>query len=177
MDHNEIETLIETRNDERAALADIKQVDETTLSVNGHVYVIETNVRNAFDLGEFSNKFNPILTRFDYIVGDWGYGQLRLKGFYGDFRNVSKSLRYSAIPDYLIEDTNFGSNYFILHNLEAEKEKNSSHKSNRKKQRFGMKNKKSKSAGSHNSAKKQQKKSLKTKHFKSGKRGFTIRQK
>ncbi|USS91219.1 YutD family protein [Fructilactobacillus carniphilus] len=118
MDHSQIEDLIEQRKVERKPYAEIQRVDETTLNINGHVYTIETNVRDAFDLGEFSNRFNPIFTHYDYIVGDWGYGQLRLAGFYRDDRNVSEDLRYRTIQDYLVEVANLGTNYFIIKNLD-----------------------------------------------------------
>ncbi|USS87639.1 YutD family protein [Fructilactobacillus hinvesii] len=118
MDHSQIEDLIEQRKEERTPYAEIQRVDETTLNINGHLYVIETNVRDAFDLGEFSNRFNGIFTHYDYIVGDWGYGQLRLAGFYRDDRNVSEELRYRTIQDYLLEVANLGTNYFIIKNLD-----------------------------------------------------------
>ncbi|USS86780.1 YutD family protein [Fructilactobacillus cliffordii] len=118
MDHSQIEDLIEQRKAERTPYAEIQRVDETTLNINGHIYSIEMNVRDAFDLGEFSNRFNPIFTHYDYIVGDWGYGQLRLTGFYRDDRNVSEDLRYRTIQDYLLEVANLGTNYFIIKNLD-----------------------------------------------------------
>lgn len=121
MKHSEIEELIETRRDTRTKFADIKKVDENTLKINGHLYNLIVNKNDGFELGQFENAFNPIFTHFDYIVGDIGYGQLRLKGFYDDKRNVESDLKKSAIEDYLIDYCNFGSSYFVLHNLEASK--------------------------------------------------------
>ena len=40
------------------------------------------NVKNAFDVTVFTQRFSDILLKYDYIVGDWGNEQLRLKGFY-----------------------------------------------------------------------------------------------
>ncbi|USS93792.1 YutD family protein [Fructilactobacillus ixorae] len=118
MDHSQIEALIAERKAERSAYAEIQRVDADTLNINGHIYVIDTNVQDAFDLGEFSNQFNPVFTHYDYIVGDWGYGQLRLKGFYRDDRNVTEDLRYRSIQDYLLETANLGASYFIVKNLD-----------------------------------------------------------
>ncbi|WP_404274101.1 YutD family protein [Fructilactobacillus sanfranciscensis] len=123
MKHSEIEELIDTRKDARTKLADIKRVDENTLKINGHLYNLIVNKNDGFELGQFENTFNPIFTHFDYIVGDIGYGQLRLKGFYDDQRNVESDLKKSSIQDYLIDYCNFGSSYFVLHNLEASKVK------------------------------------------------------
>ena len=58
----------------------------------------------------YRNKVLP-----DYIVGDFGYDQLRLKGFYKDSNKKAElSKRFSTIQDYLLEYCNFGCPYFIL---------------------------------------------------------------
>lgn len=121
MIHKEIEDLIKSRNEERKNLAKIEKNDNNSIYVNNHLYKVIINKLDAFSFSEFSNKFNPIFTKYDFIVGDWGYGQLRLKGFYSDFKKVSKFLKYSTIDDYLIEKANFGAPYFILHNCDLKK--------------------------------------------------------
>ena len=50
----------------------------------GYAYEIIENVREGFQQEAFSARYSDILTKYDYIVGDWGYGQLRLKGFFDD---------------------------------------------------------------------------------------------
>ena len=62
-------------------------------------------------------------TKYDYIVGDWGNDQLRLKGFYKDDRYVKKSRCISHLEDYLKEYCNFGCAYFVLENKAPRKEK------------------------------------------------------
>lgn len=47
----------------------------------GYAYEIVENVRDGFQQDAFIARYSDILTKYDYIVGDWGYGQLRLKGF------------------------------------------------------------------------------------------------
>ena len=52
---------------------------------------------------------------YDYIVGDWGYGQLRLKGFFDDKNQKSTyDTKISTLQDYLFEYCNFGCAYFIV---------------------------------------------------------------
>ncbi|MCF6515837.1 DUF1027 domain-containing protein [Lactobacillus sp. S2-2] len=124
MSHKEIEDLIANRNEERKNLARIEKNDNESIYINNHLYKIIANKLDAFHFSDFSNKFNPIFTKYDFIVGDWGYGQLRLKGFYSDFKKVSKALKYSAIDDYLIEKSNVGAPYFILHNVDLKSSNN-----------------------------------------------------
>lgn len=82
---------------------------------DGYAYEIIENVRNGFQEEAFISRYSDILTKYDYIVGDWGYGQLRLKGFFDD-RNQKATFdtRISTFEDYLFEYCNFGCAYFIL---------------------------------------------------------------
>ena len=38
----------------------------------------------------FNQRFSEVLTKFDYVVGDWSNEQLRLRGFYKDDRTEEK---------------------------------------------------------------------------------------
>lgn len=81
----------------------------------GYTYEIIENVREGFKEDAFSARYSDILTKYDYIVGDWGYGQLRLKGFFEDKnQKATFDTRISTIEDYLYEYCNFGCAYFIL---------------------------------------------------------------
>ena len=60
-------------------------------------------------------RFSDVLSKYDYILGDWGYGQLRLKGFYDDRNSKSTyETKISTLQDYLYEYCNFGCAYFVL---------------------------------------------------------------
>ncbi|MGF0071313.1 YutD family protein [Streptococcus orisratti] len=85
---------------------------------DGIEFVILENVKDAFNATVFSQRYSEILLKYDYIVGDWGNEQLRLKGFYKDNRDVKKSNRISRLDDYIKEYCNFGCAYFILENPE-----------------------------------------------------------
>ena len=86
-------------------------------SDNIELLILE-NEKDAFDTTAFSQRFSEILLKYDYIVGDWGNEQLRLKGFYKDERDVKKANRISRLDDYIKEYCNFGCAYFVLENLE-----------------------------------------------------------
>ncbi|MGT2715498.1 YutD family protein [Streptococcus respiraculi] len=76
--------------------------------------------REAFDPTAFGQRFSPLMLKFDYIVGDWGNEQLRLKGFYKDEKAVKSDLKISRLDDYLTEFCNFGCAYFVLENHEPQ---------------------------------------------------------
>lgn len=81
----------------------------------GNVYEVLENVREGFKEEDFQGRYSDILSKYDYIVGDWGYGQLRLKGFFDDKNQKSTfDTKISTLQDYLYEYCNFGCAYFIL---------------------------------------------------------------
>lgn len=74
------------------------------------------NYRDAFDAQVFSQRFSQILLKYDYIVGDWGNDQLRLKGFYQPEKALSHLENVDHLEDYLKEYCNYGCPYFVLYN-------------------------------------------------------------
>ena len=44
-------------------------------------YFIMKNEKDAIDKEELEKKLTEYFDSYDYIVGDWAYGKLRLKGF------------------------------------------------------------------------------------------------
>ncbi|GGI38981.1 hypothetical protein GCM10010896_01100 [Mammaliicoccus stepanovicii] len=74
--------------------------------------------QQSFNEELFTSRYSEILDKYDFIVGDFGFEQLRLKGFYHDTNKKSDAnKRFSAIQDYLLEYCNFGCKYFVLKRL------------------------------------------------------------
>lgn len=94
---------------------DFKIGGVSMIIAEGYTYEIIENVREGFKEDAFLARYSDILTKYDYIVGDWGYGQLRLKGFFEDKnQKATFDTRISTLEDYLYEYCNFGCAYFIL---------------------------------------------------------------
>ncbi|GAC91635.1 hypothetical protein KN10_2071 [Anoxybacillus flavithermus NBRC 109594] len=73
------------------------------------------NVRNGFNEEAFRARYTDILNKYDYIVGDWGYNQLRLRGFFDDHnQKATYDTKISTLSEYLFEYCNFGCAYFVL---------------------------------------------------------------
>ena len=45
-------------------------------------YELIENYKDGFNKEETELKFTDYFDTYDYVVGDWAYGKLRLKGFY-----------------------------------------------------------------------------------------------
>ena len=52
------------------------------ITVNDVKYEVINNVRSGLDEEILAEKITDYFDDYDYIVGDWAYGKLRLKGFY-----------------------------------------------------------------------------------------------
>ena len=78
-------------------------------------YEIITDFRDGFQEEALLARYSEVLQKYDYILGDWGYGQLRLKGFFED-RNqkATYETKISTLQDYLYEYCNFGCAHFVL---------------------------------------------------------------
>lgn len=82
MNRAKIQEYIDQREEQRVDLYHYEEQSENDFLLNGHQYKLLKNYREGFDGEQLANRFSNVLNKYDYIVGDWGYDQLRLKGFY-----------------------------------------------------------------------------------------------
>ncbi|MDQ0229722.1 YutD family protein [Metabacillus malikii] len=74
--------------------------------------------KNGFNEEAFKERYSDILNKYDFIVGDWGYNQLRLRGFFDDQnQKASYDTKISTLDEYIFEYCNFGCAYFVLKKL------------------------------------------------------------
>ena len=89
-----------------------------TIEVEGNKYKIVKDYRDAFDEELFREKYTSFFEGYDYIVGDYAYGKLRLKGFYDDKNNKASNInKYSRVDKYIEENCAYGCKYFIAKKL------------------------------------------------------------
>ena len=78
-------------------------------------YSLEKEYKNGFDLTELTNKYTNYFKDYDYILGDWAYNKLRLKGFCNKDNKLFNSINdYSKIDDYIKEIRAYECKYFII---------------------------------------------------------------
>lgn len=139
VDRDHIDELAEQQAERRRSLYQGQRLDRTHIEVNKHPFEIVYEYQQGFDLDKFTERFSPILNKYDYIVGDWGFEQLRLKGFFrDDMKDVQRAQTIGTVQDYLYEYCNFGCSYFILKNERVIKPKRTSRP--RKDDRRGKRN-------------------------------------
>lgn len=85
------------------------------ITLNQWEYDILIDYREGFQEEALTARYSEILAKYDYILGDWGYGQLRLKGFFEDSNHkATYDTKISTLQDYLYEYCNFGCAYFVI---------------------------------------------------------------
>ncbi|EUJ32430.1 hypothetical protein MFLO_06902 [Listeria floridensis FSL S10-1187] len=85
------------------------------ITIQNQDYELVKDHRDCFDEEKLNERFSDILLRYDYIVGDYGYDQLRLKGFFEDGnKKATYDNKISTLNEYLYEYCNFGCSYFVL---------------------------------------------------------------
>lgn len=83
--------------------------------IQGNVYELIEEYKDGFNLEVVKSRYSDVLDKFDYLVGDWGYGQLRLKGFFEDENKKAPfDSKISFLDEYILEYCNFGCAFFLL---------------------------------------------------------------
>ncbi len=86
--------------------------------INEMNFKIIKDYREGFDLEEIEKKLTDYFESYDYIVGDWSYGKLRLKGFCKkDNKYFNKINDYDNLENYLNKDCAYNCKYFILERI------------------------------------------------------------
>lgn len=84
------------------------------IKIEDKEYEIITNYKNGYSEEAFLNRCTDYFYDFDYIVGDWAYGKLRLKGFYDKKNNKCKDINnFDNLENYLKENCAFDCAYFV----------------------------------------------------------------
>ena len=86
--------------------------------INEKEYELIENYKDAFEYDIVKEKATEYFDNFDYIVGDWSYGKLRLKGFCDvKNKNLKDYNNYKNINDYIQKECAYDCKWFSLKKL------------------------------------------------------------
>ena len=78
-------------------------------------YELIINYKDAFDKEVAQNFVTDYFIDYDYIVGDWSYGHLRLKGFCDRNNKMFKEINdFTNLDKYIKENCAYDCKYFVL---------------------------------------------------------------
>ena len=90
--------------------------------IDGKKYEIVKNYRDALNIADLEGKITDYFANFDYILGDYAYGKVRLKGFNEKGNTNFKPINdYAKIDEYIKNNCAYDCRYFILKTLSVEK--------------------------------------------------------
>lgn len=86
-----------------------------TIMINNKNYEVVTDYNDAIDIEEIESKMTDYFDEFEFVVGDWSYGKLRLKGFYNKDNKKTTSINsIENLDDYIKNYCSYGCKYFVL---------------------------------------------------------------
>lgn len=92
------------------------------ITIGGRTFELVLDHKGGWNPEAFRERYSEVLDRYDYVIGDWGYNQLRLKGFYrDDHPRATKDTAIGHLVDYLQEYCNFGCSYFVLRRVQGDR--------------------------------------------------------
>lgn len=85
------------------------------IELNNIEFELVTDYKNGFDKDEIEKRYTDYFDNYDYIIGDWSYGKLRLKGLCDkDNKIYNKINDYNNIDTYLKEECAYDCKYFVI---------------------------------------------------------------
>lgn len=86
-----------------------------TIVIEDIKYEVIMDYKNGYDKEAFTNLYTEYFKIYDYILGDWAYGKLRLKGFCTkENPHHNKINDYKGKDLYLSKHCAYDCKYFIL---------------------------------------------------------------
>jgi uncharacterized protein YutD len=85
------------------------------INIDNREYEVIEDVREGLDVDEIKEKLTDYFYPYDYIVGDWAYGKLRLKGFYDPNNKQARNYNMiNGLNKYLKENCAYNCKYFVI---------------------------------------------------------------
>lgn len=92
-----------------------KKEEKFEIEIMNTKYILEKNYRNCFNIDDFTDVCTEYFKAFDYIVGDYSYDKLRLKGLYDSNNvNINHYNDIKVLDDYIHNYCSYGAKYFLL---------------------------------------------------------------
>lgn len=93
------------------------------IKIETQEYEVIKNFNQALDMDDLKEKLTDYFYDYDFIVGDYSYEKLRLKGFYEEnSKKVKEFNNAKDIEDYINNYCNYNAKHFILKNRKNKQE-------------------------------------------------------
>lgn len=84
-------------------------------------YKLYKDYKNGYDEESLKNKYTDYFYDYDFILGDWSYGKLRLKGFCKENNEKLNDINnFNNIDEYIKNQCAYDCRYFIIEKVTNE---------------------------------------------------------
>lgn len=85
------------------------------ITINNNNYELVRNNKECFNMEDTESLLTEYFEKFDYVLGDYAYDKLRLKGFYDKTnKNVSNINNITDVDNYIRDFCAYEGKYFLL---------------------------------------------------------------
>lgn len=85
------------------------------ITIQEKEYEVVEDENKVISVDEIESLMTEYFAPYDYILGDYSYGKLRLKGFYEDTnKRANKINRFSYLKSYIEEYCAYKCKYFVI---------------------------------------------------------------
>ena len=86
--------------------------------INDIEYEIIRNDKDCINKKGLEEKITDYFDEYDYIMGDFAYDKVRLKGYYNSDNKMAKKINdIKYLDDYIENYCSYGARIFLLKNL------------------------------------------------------------
>lgn len=86
--------------------------------INDIEYEIIRNDKDCVNKEELEEKITDYFDEYDYIMGDFAYDKVRLKGYYNSDNKMAKKINdIKYLDDYIENYCSYGARIFLLKKL------------------------------------------------------------
>lgn len=83
--------------------------------INDIEYEIIRNDKDCINKKELEEKITDYFDEYDYIMGDFAYDKVRLKGYYNSDNKIAKKINdIKYLDDYIENYCSYGARIFLL---------------------------------------------------------------
>lgn len=93
----------------------LRRIMNKKIKIEDITYEIIENYKDGFNKDDFLNRYTDYFTPYDYILGDYSYGALRLKGFCDKKNKIFKPINdIKKYKEYLKQECSYECKYFLV---------------------------------------------------------------
>ncbi len=90
-----------------------------TVKLNNNYKLIK-DYKNGYEKEAIEEKYTEYFDDYDYILGDWAYGKLRLKGFCDqDNKLFNKINDINSLNEYIKKHCAYDCRYFVIKKMKS----------------------------------------------------------